>query len=100
MSNHSDPQLSLLGSPENGLGYGAPEVLELTLLTSANLVSLLLMWYVKDHHYLGGMPEQLIAMIVGFAVGIASTFTGYDELTLDVTFNFSGIFFEFFLPCM
>mmetsp|Transcript_21635 Transcript_21635/g.42494 ORF Transcript_21635/g.42494 Transcript_21635/m.42494 type:complete len:648 (+) Transcript_21635:115-2058(+) len=93
-------KLSVLGTPDDFSGSGAPPVTELVLLTTANLFCLVAMYWRSSIPILRRLPEQLMAVFVGACLGLVADAINYEKLTEDVTFGFSGVFFEFFLPAI
>jgi len=75
-------------------------VAELLLLVTANLLCLVAMYWRRQIAFLQVFPEQMVSILIGFLLGGLASLLKYEELTADVTYGFSGVFFEFLLPAI
>ncbi len=97
---NNDTTIPLIGQPDDYSGYGAPPVFLLVLLSLANLICITIVSLRPKFGFLQKFPEPMIAMMVGIFLGGIGEFSSYEDVNDTITYNFSGVFFEFFLPAI
>lgn len=100
-NDQKDPKLSLLGqAPDSGVGSPEGSTGVFVALTFAILVSILLMHLRKSVWTMRVFPEQFVSLFTGMLLGILANWTGWLDLSDSILFSFSGVFFNFLLPCI
>mmetsp|Transcript_8011 Transcript_8011/g.12928 ORF Transcript_8011/g.12928 Transcript_8011/m.12928 type:complete len:676 (+) Transcript_8011:43-2070(+) len=92
--------IPLVGIPDGFNNFSNASMVELVSLSFANLVSLVLMYVKKRNKWAENVPEQMVPICVGVMVGGCAMLLDNEELSENVTYNFSSVFFGFFLPAI
>lgn len=83
---------------EDSSGFGAPPVSELVILVSVNLLCLLAANVKSQMKGYRWLPDQGLTILIGLVFGAIADGFGGVKMTGTIRSNFSGMFFEFFLP--